>query len=454
MVPFRRKQTTASREARPGVEPLRRVFLLALTGALALSLIASRPQRIVSAPAAALVTSSGAPRSEAARLIPSLQSQLRENPENSPARATLALAYLQRARETADPSYYDKADALLQRAPKPNAQDPAALTAAGSLALARHRFTEARALAHQAIAGDPESAYNYGVLGDAQIELGEYEAAFESFQQMADRRPDLSALSRVAYARELTGDLPGAIDAMQRAAAAGGPASEATAWVRVQLGHLLFLTGDLQGADRAYRQALFDIPDYAHALAGQGRLRASRRDYSEAIRLYSRATELLPLPEYVIALGEVYEAAGQTRAASRQFALVGVLDRLFQASGVDTDLELALFVADHGDARQAVLSARAARNRRPSVHADDVLAWTAFRAGDLPLAQEASQRALRLGSRDPLLLFHAGLIAERAGDRDTARIHLTRALAGNPRFSVRYADEAAQALKRLQGPAR
>ncbi len=442
------RKTTQSAKARRRAEPLRYFAWLALGAALLIAL----PARIPPAPgrAAPAVAAPGPARSEAAQLVEPLQQRLKTDSNDLPALDTLTLAYLQRARETADPSYYDKAEVLLQRAFAIRPDDPGALSAAGTLALARHQFVDAKGWALRARAADRGNAYNYGVLGDAQIELGEYGAAFESIQQMADRRPDLSALSRVSYARELTGDLEGAVQAMRRAAATGAPGSEPTAWVRVQLGHLFFNTGDLRNAEGAYRQALFQLPDYPHAVAGLARVQAARRNYSRAIALYTQVTERLPLPEYVIALGEVYEAAGQRQRASGAFALVEALDRLFRASGVDTDLELALFQADHGDAGRALPGAHAARDRRPSVHADDVLAWTAYRSGNLPLAREASRRALRLGSQDPLLLFHAGMVAAATGDRAAARRHLERALELNPRFSVRHADEAARTLKRLQ----
>jgi tetratricopeptide (TPR) repeat protein len=271
---------------------------------------------------------------------------------------------------------------------------------------------------------------------------------------MVDRRPDLTSLSRVSYARELHGDLAGAIEAMRRAAEAGAPQAEATAWARIQLGHLHFTTGDLEAAETHYRQALAMLPEYAHGLAGLARVAAARGDLKPAADLYRQALKAVPWPEYAIALGDVYRAAGNTRAAAEQDALVRVIAKLQRASGVDVDLEMALFEADHAPDTTALAAAtqaaRAQYARRPSVHAADGLAWTLYRAGQPAEALHYAHQALRLGSKDPLMLFHSGAIAAAAGQPAEARGYLEAALAQNPQFSVRYAPEAARLLAELR----
>jgi tetratricopeptide (TPR) repeat protein len=83
------------------------------------------------------------------------------------------------------------------------------------------------------------------------------------------------------------------------------------------------------------------------------------------------------------------------------------------------------------------------------VAAWDVLAWTLYRSGDLDGAAAASEQALRLGTRNAAMLFHAGVIAAARGDADEAITHLQDALDLNPHFSVRYAPEARATLDRL-----
>ena len=253
---------------------------------------------------------------------------------------------MQKARETGDPAYYGKAEGAIQEVARRNADDPLALVLGGTLQLARHDFAGALSSGERAVAVAPRSAAAYGVLGDAALELGQYERAVAAFQDMIDLRPDLASYSRVAYARELHGDLPGAMEAMQLAVNAGAPRTEGANWARVQLGHLYFLSGDLEGAERQYGQALQLLPDYVHALAGQGRVAAARGDLAGAIQRYTRALELTPLPEFAIALGDLYRATGDLPAAQRQDDLVRVIARLQEGGGMDVDLEMALFEAD------------------------------------------------------------------------------------------------------------
>jgi tetratricopeptide (TPR) repeat protein len=298
----------------------------------------------------------------------------------------------------------------------------------------------------------------YGVIADAQTELGLYDDAVQTLQTMIDMRPDLSSYSRISYARELHGDLAGAVEAMQAAVTAGGPATENSAWVRVQLGNLYFTQGDLAQAEQEYQRTLTLLPDYVYAQAGLGRVRAAQGKLDEAIGLYQRAIARMPLPEFVIALGETQQAAGHAAEAAKQYELVRAMEQLFKANGVDTDLELALFDADHpstdpktGDETPAatLVLARDAYARRPSVKAADTLAWALLKAGQAAEARRYADEALRLGTHDPLMLYHAGTIAQVQGDSVAARDWLTRSLERNPSFSPLYAPLARQALANL-----
>lgn len=377
-------------------------------------------------------------------------------PRAASAYAQLGGLYLQKVRETGDPTYYGKAEAVLQASLRQQPDNNVtALVGMGTLQLARHQFAGALATGEQARALAPSSYVVYGVLGDALIELGRYDEAIDAFQNMIDRRPDLSSYSRVSYARELHGDLPGAIQAMSLAADAGAPRTESTAWTRVQLGNLYFSTGDLDQAEQQYQAALRMLPNYVHGLGGMARVAAARGDLNSAARLYQQALDAVPLPEYAIGLGDVYRALGDEPNARRQDALVRVITQLQRANGVDVDVELALFEADHTADAAALSSAvereRAEYARRPSVHVADALAWTLYRAGRPAEALPYAQEALELGSKDPLLLFHTGAIAAAADQPDQARTWLTAALAQNPQFSVRYAPEARRLLVALKG---
>lgn len=384
-------------------------------------------------------------------LIGSLQQRLRENPKDFDSHIALASAYLQRVRETGDPSLYAKMQDLLDRAEKLNGDSPELFAMRGTLALARHDFAGALEDGRRALALDPENARYYGIVGDAQIELGMYEEALGSYQEMVDLRPDFASFSRVAHARELYGDPEGAMEAMGFALQAGSGAPENTAWAHAQLGNLWFGSGDLEEAAKAYDLSARTVGDYAPALAGQAKIAAARGDLKRAAALYQRAFNRMPLSEYAIALGDVYAEMGDQRKAEEQYELVRGIDRLLRANGVNTDLETALFYADHDlDLRASLEKARAAYQARPSIHAADVLAWTMYKTGDYEQARRYSSEALKLGARDPLKLFHAGMIAKALGDDEQAQEYLQRAVDLNPNFSLLYGDDAATGLETLK----
>jgi tetratricopeptide (TPR) repeat protein len=372
-------------------------------------------------------------------LVAQLQRALRRAPGNVHDLDLLGLAYQQRARETGDPAWYPKSNGILTRALRLAPGDLPATSGLGSLALSRHRFAQALQIGRRAVALSPSTAASYGIVGDALVELGRYRAAFRSFDTMARRKPGLASYARVSYARELRGDWSGAVHAMRLAGTAAIGEPEPTAWVHVQLGKLDWSRGLYDTAAAEYRAALRTFPGYVYALDALAQVAAATAHLERAIALERRAEETIPLPQFVGLLGDLESAAGHRRAALRDYALIGVIDRLLRANGVRTDLEVALFDADHGIAPARTLAlARRAQHARPSIDGDDVLAWTLERNGRCTEALGYSRLALRLGTRDALKFFHRGMIERCLGNGTVARAWFRRALVLNPHFSVRW----------------
>lgn len=407
----------------------------------------------VSDPAAIVYSDAPQTASQTDSLIASLQKRLTQYPDDYPSYTLLGAAYLQKVRETADPAYYTRADAVLHEAASRLPADPDTLTTLGALALERHQFQDGLTYGQAAHAANIYNTRALGVIYDGQTELGQYAAAAQTVQQMVNMRPDMSSYARVSYARELHGDVAGALQAMRLAAQAGGGVPENRAWTLVQVGNLYWLQGNLDDAVTEYNAALQAMPTNVPAQAGLAHVLASRGDLKDAIAAYEEVVSLMPMSEYVIALGDCYMADGQTAASDRQYALVHVLSQLQQANGVDVDLEITLFGADHPgrlEPMPATLTrARQLFTRRPTIYAADALAWTLYQTGSYSEARSYSDQALRLNTQDPLLWFHAGMIAVRLGDTVTARQDLQHALDINPHFSLLWSPVARQTLDGL-----
>jgi len=367
----------------------------------------------------------------------------------------LASAFMRKSRESGDPGYYARANAAVERALALDPNDYGALRTAPWVLLGLHDFRGALAAAERARAVEPEDWWNYGTLADACGELGDYARALQAAQRMVDLRPGLPSYARSAFLRALFGDRAGAIELLRLAVAAGSARDpEGRAWALVHLGHEYFAVGDLAAAGRAYARALDVFPDYYPALGGLGRVRAAEGRLAAAADLYRRAVARVPQPDLVAALGDVHDAAGHADEAERQYALVEYMGKVAAAAGTTYGRQLALFYADH-DRRpeEALRLARLEAAGRGDIYTDDTLAWACYRNGRFAEAARAAHRALRLGTEDAMLHYHAGSIAAALGRNRIAARHLRRALALNPHFDLRQAPRARAALAALERPA-
>ncbi|HYP38861.1 MAG TPA: tetratricopeptide repeat protein [Chloroflexia bacterium] len=403
-----------------------------------------QPAPIVIGDAQAILTSGAASATGYTdRLIAQKQERVKADPSDYKSFSQLGIAYLQKARETNDPTFYSQAEDAFKKSLVLKSDDFDALAGYGSLELSRHEFQQALEWGMKAQRANPAKAYAYGVVGDAHIELGNYDQAVDAFQKMVDLRPDLSSYSRVSYARELYGDTEGAIVAMRQAISAGGPAAENTAWCRVQLGHLYFNSNRLAEAEKEYGDALRGYPDYLHALAGMAQVRWAQGRTDEAIKLYQQSVEGVPLPQYLTALGDVYASTGNTAAAKEQYDLVQYIFQVFEAGGVDVNIEKATFLADHDmQLPDAVRMAETVAQGRKDVNTQSTLAWALYKSGRYQEALTAQKEAMRLGTQNPVFYYHLGMIYDRLGDKENARANVQKALDLNPHFSPLFSKEA------------
>jgi tetratricopeptide (TPR) repeat protein len=422
------------------------IFALALA---VLTLVNRQPSPAPGAPGADQGTPARSPASTEAR-IGGLEAALESGAGEPQTYAMLGGALLQRLRETGDPSLYTRAEAAFDEALERDPRNLDATVGLGTLALARHDFRAALRHGQAARRINPRAFAPFAVLVDAQIELGRFLAAERTLQQMIDFKPSLTSYARVSYFRELRGDLDGAVQAMRLAESAAPSAGENRSYIQALMGHLAFERGRLAAADAHYRAALAGFPGYAPANAGLARVDAARGRLDPAIERLRGVVERLPLPEYVIALGETELAAGRRAEAQKTFDLVRAEQRLLGANGVNTDAEIAVFEADHGDQRRGLRLGRRAYATAPGLRSADALGWALTRAGRPRAGLAYARRALSLGSRDSLFLYHAGMTALAAGDREAARTYLSRVVAANPRFSPLRAPLARRALRSLR----
>jgi tetratricopeptide (TPR) repeat protein len=402
--------------------------------------------------AASLPADNNKAREQAIRF---LENRVRQDPDDIAALNKLAGYYLQLQRETGNAQYLELAERAAQASLRvlPAEQNKGGLGAMINAAYAAHRFSEARDLAQLLIKIDPGKGYPFQSLGDSLLELGDYEGAEKAYTQ-SEQLSGVTFGNEVRRARRaaLRGDWPATArhyaKALQLAQDAATPDPETIAWTRWQLGETAFAQGQYAAAERHYQDSLKEFPDYHRALGGLARARAARGDTRQAVEIYEKLAKRLPDPVYIAALGDLYKLAGREPEAAAQYALVEQIAKLNALNGALYNRQLALFYADHDRQPEAAYAAVAKEyETRRDIYGADALAWAALKAGKIHEAQTAAKDALRLGTKDAKLFYHAGIIARAAGDKPTAQKYLRQALAQSPNFDPLQAVAAQKALE-------
>jgi tetratricopeptide (TPR) repeat protein len=395
------------------------------------------------------------------QVIQFYQARVVKDPKDPASYRSLGAAYIQKTRETGDVAYYGLAERALKQALALRPTDRLATdvtTRLALVALSRHEFSDTLAYAERAIGYGTGQLFPYAVLGDTYLEIGEYDKAAEAYAKLETLSGAAYPSTRLAALQFLRGNVQEAIDEAERGVEAlvndKGP-RENVAWAEFRLGELFFSSGDLTKAETAYRNALRRYAGYHWALGGLARVRAAQKRHDEAIRFYQQAMAVIPLPQYAAALGDVYARLGRSGEAAKQYALVEYVGALNVINKEVYNRDLALFYADHDLKlpRALELAERELQVRR-DIYTYDVLAWALHKNQQQEAALRAMVEALRLGTKDARLLFHAGMIHRAGGDAEKAREYLQRAVATNPYFHVLQAEIAERTLSALGGPAR
>ena len=383
------------------------------------------------------------------------QQLIKRNPRNGKAFYGLGDALIRKARETGYPSYLNRAEEALKKSLDINPNNAGAMRHLAYVFYSRHEFEPAAVHARKAIEMDSTDGDSYGILGDALMETGEYEKAEDAYRKMMQLEESLYSYSRRAGLKGVRGDSDGAMADLERAVAAGKAAkqpAESIAWAEWQLGSDHFTLGNLAKAEAFYRQSLATYPNYFRALAGMAQVRAAQKRYDEAIDLYRKAIAILPMPEYIAALGDVYSKIGKSEDTRKQYELVEYIGKLNALNQALYNRELAYFYADHGlKPKEGLELARRELDYRRDIYAYDVMAWNLYKNGKAEEAREAINNALRLGTKDAKLFYHAGMIYDRLGDKPKAQKYLRLALDTNPYFHIFFSDQVAHTLRGLGG---
>lgn len=362
---------------------------------------------------------------------------LAASPNDLQVRAGLISIYLQKLRESADYRYLDLAGKLVDKMLEQDGGSLLALRFENEVDLQRHDFRAVAERAEDMRKYAPSDPGTWGNLGDALMELGEYERAGEAYTKMFALRPNLASYNRLAYFRFVTGDAQGAIELMKKAIAASDSSPEIVGWCWAELGDMYFKTGHLDEAAHAYRSAIGLFPQLHRALAGLARCEATQGHLEAAIKNYTRAQSIVPLVEYAGALEDLYAAVGLPAKVREQVALVETIEKLGQATNEKTNRNLALTLADHGKHLDTALQLLETEiPNRGDVYTWDALSWVLLKNGRIADAKNASERALKLGTPEPLFYYHALQIATACGETEMAHTYSDRLMSLNPKFDI------------------
>jgi len=435
-----------------GRRPLPTRVVVIIITALALGVAVGNFIRTPDAPTRRAAAPATASSVDAAQRVAQLEQATLANPGDARAWQRLAITSVQAVAEGQPLALYNRAAAALEHAERLAPGDRMNDVAGGYLALARHDFARARTLGSRAHASDPFDSDALAILVDANVELGYYDDATRTVEQLLAVRPSLAAYSRLSYIRELRGDVDGALEAFALAETAGTGSPADLANVVSLRGTVAVTHGDPDEAEQLFRRARTYLSTATND-AGTARVLIARGELRAAETMLEAAMQASPSPSVALLLDEIYVTTGNEsgRAEIARFLSANTAEE--RAAGADVDMEASLIAADHGQWHLARRLAQAAHDHRPqNIFTAAALAWAWHGNGDDRRAQPLIERALRLGTRDPVLHYRAAEIFAANGAPRRAAQELATAFGINPIFSLRYQASACALGARLHVP--
>jgi tetratricopeptide (TPR) repeat protein len=365
----------------------------------------------------------------------------------------LAGLYMQRGRESGDESNYIEAESLARRSlGERTNRNRAAFSTLASALLAQHKFSEADSIVEVLVGLEPDVPQYRSMRGEIKLEIGDYEGARAAFDSLKPYRTHLSIAPRLARWMEVSGDTPAARrlirDALDEAKKRRDIPREQLAWFYLRAGDLEMRNGRMNGATKAFHQGLeIESNDY-RLLAAMARLESLRGRPRKAIEFGERAMLIKLDPATLGIIGDAYAALGDSMKAEEYFRTMEI-----SIAGEPGAFHRAwsLFLLDHNRRIDEVLAnARAELETRRDVYGYDILAWALHRSGRHAEAREAMTEALRMGTRDAMLLYHDGVIRHALGDFAGARKSLRLALEINPRFHPTQPADARRLIDEIE----
>jgi tetratricopeptide (TPR) repeat protein len=380
---------------------------------------------------------------------------LKRDPVDYISATTLGSLYASRGRLTGNLDDYVRArEAAEQGMAAASSYTPAAVLEA-TLLYATHDFAAAATSARAIYGADPTQVQALATMGDSEVELGDYAAAAAAYASLGKTVPGAPVTARLARLAALQGDLTNALATADRSvseAQAAGATGAGLAWYRYLAGFVAFQAGNIGAAETRFVAALTDQPGSFLVLNGLARVRAAQGRYADAIALDQEAIAIVPQPEFLAELGDLYQLSGQPRLAKEQYATVRTIGELASIQKQVYNRQLVLFDVNHGQRLEEALTlAQSELAVRKDVYGYDALAWALLANGRAAEADVAIRLALAQGTEDALVEYHAGIIANALGDQPRARDLLRQALGLNPGFDPLQAQRARATLQALGG---